>query len=190
MADSAALGPLAATLQTLSAALDAPDAPAQVDALESAVAAALGAARAAEAKGSARRPIDSTKLLLRWRGAQSQVSANIVRLGAAVLAREDVQNDPRLNEVEAAVAELPGLVPKFGPELGDLLDKAMNAGSAANVAQDALKLIAGYRQSLAGAKSLLAFEQLAATDLGGDTALVSSLDGALGELEQELRAAA
>jgi hypothetical protein len=128
--------------------------------------------------------------LLRWRDAQSAVAANIVRLGQAVLARDDVRKDPRLPRVEAAVAALPGLIPKFGTELDTLLDKSMNAGSHSTIAREGLKVISGYRQSLAGASRLLGFEKLAAANLGGDTALISALDRALGDLEEELRATA
>jgi len=181
---------LVATLRRVTAGLDAPDAAMQVDALEAAVAAAMSAARRQEAAAAVRRPIDSTKLLLRWRGAQSRVAANIVRLGEAVLARPDVQQDPRLPLVQAQVAKLPELVPSFGSALEDLLDQAMTAGSMTGIAGKALSVIAGYRQRLAAASALLAFESVAAANLGGDTALLSALDGALGELEQELRAAA
>ena len=181
---------LVATLRSVTANLAAPDATSQVEALEAAVAAALSAARRQEAAAAVRRPINSAKLLLRWRGAQSQVAANIARLGKAVLARPDVQADPRLPEVEAHVARLPELVPAFGPALEDLLDQAMNDGSTSGIAGKALSLIGGYRQRLAAASGLLAFEAVAAENLGGDTALLSALDGALGELEQELRAAA
>jgi hypothetical protein len=189
-AGAAEFATLVATLRSVTAGLAAPDAPAQVEALEAAAAAALSAARRQEAAAAVRRPINSAKLLLRWRGAQSQVAANIIRLGQAVLARPDVQDDPRLPEVEAHVARLPELVPAFGPALEDLLDQAMNDGSTAGIASRALSVIAGYRQSLAAASGLLAFETVAAENLGGDTALLSALDGALGELERELQAAA
>lgn len=187
--DPAAFAVHAGTLRSLTAALAAPDALARIAALEDAVAKALSTGRAGEAQGAARRSIDAAKLLLRWRAAQAQVAQALTSIGDSILAREDVQRDPRLGQVRQAVVELPGLVPQFGGALEALLDQAMNAGTDAGIAPAALVEIGKYRKSLAGATQLLALDALAARELGAG-GLIGTLDGTLRELEQELQVAA
>jgi len=185
--DPASFAALAGTLRTLVGALGAPDAKAQVDALETAVAKAVPAARVKGAAASVGLKIDSKKLLIRWRDAQTTVKETLVQLGQVILAREDVQKDPRQANVLEAVKALPTLVPEFGGKLEGLLDKGMSAGSYAGVATEALTATANYRQRLASAAKLHAFQKLAQSDLGG-AELITTLDGALGEIEQELKA--
>jgi hypothetical protein len=183
------LATLVASLRDVSAKLDAPDAAAQVEALRSAIVQALRAARQKEASASPRVGVDVRQLLVRWQTAQSAVTANITSLGQAVLARDDVRNDPRLPQVEAAVASLPGLVPAFGPSLQALFDTAIGAGSVAGIKDQALVVVADYRKTLADAKDLLSLEEFAAKDMGSKTPLVTTLADVLGEIEQELKAA-
>jgi hypothetical protein len=186
-ADPASFAALAGMLRTLVDTLSAPDAEAQVGALEAAVAKAVSSARVNSAAASVGLKIDSKKLLIRWRDAQTTVNETLAQLGQVILAREDVKKDPRQAKVLEAVKALPTLVPEFGGALEGLLDKGVSAGSYAGVAAETLTVIANYRQRLAGAAQLHAFQKLAQSDLGG-AELISTLDGALGEIEQELKA--
>ncbi len=161
-----------------------------VDAADAAVARAQSAARGREAASANSRTIDGTKLLLRWRGAQSQVAQNLAGLGRALLATDEVRADPRIAAVERAVAALPNLVPEFGGRLEDLLDQAITAGSSAAIAKDALDAIAAYRQRLAGAVALIQLEAFAKQRIGQDFALFRELDGALGEIAASFAKAA
>lgn len=129
------------------------------------------------------------KLLIEWRTAQRRVLETIDSIGSAILARDDVKADPRLEQVRRAVRALPSLVPQFGSELEDLIDGAMSAGpgeAATSSLQAAQKIIPRYRNLLASATRLSQIEALAKTHLGGGVALVGELDRALGVLEQEL----
>lgn len=166
-----------------------PDAADRVNQLEAALARAMSGSRAREAAASNPRTLDTTKLLLRWRDAQKRVDEGLTGLGRSILGRKDVQADPRLPAVRRAVAELPNLVPKFGGRLEDLLDKAMNQGSMTGIASDALAAVAEYRTELAGASVLLRLETFAGRHVG-NVALHAELDRALGELEQQIAAAA
>jgi hypothetical protein len=168
------------------AGINTSNAAAQVDLLEATLALALSAARGREAKAANPRTVDSTKLRLRWRDAQQQVATSLTAIGQAVLARDDVKQDPRFAQVENAVKSLPLLLPKFGGELEALLDEAISAGSVQDVAKDALTTITTYRQKLAGAKTLLELELFAKVRLGGQMLLYGAIDQALGELADEL----
>ena len=131
------------------------------------------------------------KLLLDWRAAQEQVVANIATVGRAILAREDVQGDPRLEQVRAAVAAMPTLVPAFGEELNDLIDGAMNAGpgpEAAELLDKAQAVVSRYRVQLTSAAVLARLEELAANHAVGESDVFSTLDTALAALEGEFAA--
>jgi hypothetical protein len=130
-------------------------------------------------------------MLLRWRRAQSDVADNLAAVGRAVLAHPEVQGDPRLGEVERAVAELPKLVPTFGGALEDVLDAAMSTADpteTARLAKQGVAAIDSYRNQLGAASQLLELEEFASSDLGAGTALRSALDGVLAEMRQELSA--
>jgi len=129
------------------------------------------------------------KLMLLWRGAQSELAANMGDLGRMVLARPDVQADPRFPEVQKAVARLPDLIPIFSEELEDVLDRGLNAGPGAEgtgLAAEGVEAVDAYRQQLDGSPELAALEKLAADDLGVGIRLHRALDDALRELRVEL----
>ena len=128
-------------------------------------------------------------LLLNWRDAQGRLAANIGALGKAVLARDDVKRDKRFADVQAAVAALPGLAPKFGGALEDILDRGLNAGPGAEgsrIAAEAIVAVDAYRKQLDGASALAALETLAAEDLKQDIPMHRVLDGALQDLRTAL----
>jgi hypothetical protein len=152
-----------------------------------AAALALSAARGQEAKAANTRGIAYPKLLLRWQTAQREAQAALTRIGAAYLAQPNVQADPRYPRVKTVVAGLPALIPTLGDELRSLLDDGINAGSDHGIAEQALAVVKTYRSSIAGAEKLGAFERFAKRYVG-ELAAVETLDGALGEIEQGLRA--
>lgn len=126
---------------------------------------------------------------MRWRDAQAQFDANLNAVGTTLLARPDIQADPRLEEIKQAVAALPRLVPEFGGKLEDVLDAGINAvdpAEAARLATEGIAAIDAYRQQLAAASHLVELEQFAAKDLGAGLALHGTLDEALVELKQQL----
>ena len=149
------------------------------------------AARAREG-GPATGPLVAYRmLLLRWREAQSLFEANLQTLGKTLLARPDIQADPRLDSITQAVAALPKLVPKFGGRLEDVLDAGLNAEKpedAARLATEGIAAVDAYRQQLAAAAPLLALERFAARDLGANLPLHAALDAALMDLKQQLAA--
>jgi hypothetical protein len=171
-----------------------------LDALERDIARAMSAARAREAGPTTGRGVSYRKLLLRWREAQMIVQSNIKAVGTTLLARPDVQADPRIGEVKKAAAALPNLVPKFGgkledvlesgSKLEDVLDAEMNASNPAEMAglaAEAIEAIDEYRRQLATVQ-LLPLENFAAKDLQTALPLHSALDQALAELKQHLAA--
>jgi hypothetical protein len=136
-----------------------------LDDLEGDLARAISAARARLAAPPMGRGVAYRKLLLRWRAAQGLFDANLQAVGKALLARQDIQADPRLADIKQAVAALPQLVPKFGGKLEDVLDAAMNADKpeeAARLAAEGVSAVDAYRQQLAAAAPLLALEEFAA----------------------------
>lgn len=144
-------------------------------------------ARGDEARAVNRRGIAYPKLLLRWRDAQAQAIAAMDRVGRDYLALPNVQADLRIAQVRAAVATLPGLIPAFGEELGDLLDRGINAGTDAGIATEALAVVGRYRRAIASASTLGAFEQFARKYVG-ELGVVPTLDGALAEIAAGLKA--
>jgi hypothetical protein len=158
---------------------------AAVGALEGEMARALSAMRGRAAAAGNPRMLDTTKLLLRWRGAQSKVAQALKDLGQTIIGLDAVRLDPRFTQVQAAVAKLPDLVPVFGGRLEDLLDSMMMSGHGGG-AGDALAAIAAYRQQLASATVLSRLEVFAARYVSLDVALVRELDGTLVELERDI----
>ena len=148
----------------------------------------LSAQRAQEAQAANVRGIAYPKLLLRWRSAQSEAEGALQRIGQAYLALANVKADPRYDQVKVAIAGLPKLVPALGTELADLLDRGISAGSDADIAEDALDIVDQYRDVLAQADGLQAFENFARKYVG-ELAAVASLDAALGEIAASLEAA-
>jgi hypothetical protein len=135
--------------------------------------------------------VNYAKLLLDWRSAQQRAADNLSSLGTAILALEEVQDDPRFAGVASAVKTLPGLVPTFGEELADHLDGAMSAGQTeAGKAhlRAAIKTIASYRQQLAGVPALAALANLAKRSVGFELAAHAELDTALANIEREVSA--
>jgi hypothetical protein len=152
---------------------------------------AISAERARAAAPAPNRGVAYRKLLLRWREAQGLVATNLQALGSTLLARPDIQADPRLDQIEEAVGKLLSVVPQFGGALEDVLDSAMSTSDPAELARlsrDGVATIDTYRQQLTGAAQLRALEAFAAKDLGTTLPLVSALDDVLSELEQQLAA--
>jgi hypothetical protein len=183
---------LARYSQVVNAAKTAPtDAAARLDALEADLARATSAGRAREATPAKGRGVAYRKLLLRWREAQGTLDANLKSVGTTLLARPDIKADPRLGEIEKAVADLPKLVPAFGGELEGVLGAAMSTDVPAELERltaEGIVVIDAYRQQLAAAAPLLELETFAAKDLGADVPLHAALDQALVELKQQLAA--
>lgn len=136
--------------------------------------------------------VKSRQLLLRWRQAQQTLAADLDRLASAVLGNETVKRDPRFKDVEAAVKQIPNLVPKFGGKLEDLLNDGINMGADASpeLVSNTLAAIADYRQQLARAPELSQLERFGADKVGVTVQLASALDSAMAEMETDLRKAA
>jgi hypothetical protein len=150
---------------------------------------AISAERGRAGAPAPNRGVAYRKLLLRWRAAQGLVATNLQVLGSTLLARPDIQADPRLDQIEEAVGKLVSVVPQFGGALEDILDTAMSTsepGELARLSREGIAAIDSYRQQLTGAAQLRALEAFAAADLGTTLPLVSELDAALSELEQQL----
>ncbi len=180
---------LFAAVTAARAAIATPEAGAQLNALEAAIARAQSAARGRAAKTANSRGISWPKLLLRWRGAQSQAVAAVSQIGETILAIPEVRADPRFDKARAAVTMLPMLIPDFGDTLADLLDKGLGAGTDSGIANEALALVTTYRQQLAGAVGLGRLERFAKNHAGG-IAVLTALDGALAEIATSLESAA
>ena len=140
---------------------------------------------------SARGVVQSRKLLLRWRQAQQDLSVSLQTLASSVLAHPEVRADPRIDAVEAALRDLPDLVPTFGGRLEDLLDAGINAGGVSGaLAADALGAISEYRSRLQAVPQLAALERFGAANVGVNVQLASALESVMSEMESELRQAA
>jgi hypothetical protein len=129
------------------------------------------------------------RMMLTWREAQGRLAAALDALAGDLLGRQEVRDDPRFEDVKAAAAELPKLVPAFGGELEDALDAGINEGHgprAAALAAEAIAAIDKYRQKLAGAAELAALEAFARDDLGSPVALGSDLDAELAAMRGQL----
>lgn len=164
-------------------------APQALDDLEASLARARSASRAREAFSGKRRSVVFGKLLLRWRDAQKKLADNLEALGAALLARKDIQADPRIAQIKQGVAALPKLVPNFGGELEAVLDAGLNARTdpeLSALAGQGIAAVKTYREKLEAAAHLLELEKFAEEDLGQGLALHAELDAALVELQQEL----
>ncbi|MDX1929988.1 MAG: hypothetical protein SFV81_25905 [Pirellulaceae bacterium] len=132
-----------------------------------------------------------TKLLLDWRKAQAQVVNNLSSIGNSLLNRDDVKSDPRFEQVKAAVAAMPSLIPAFGEELSDLIDAAMSAGpgpKADESLRNAKVVLARYRSLLKSAVTLQRLELLAAKHTNVESNVYSLLDATLAALEREFEA--
>lgn len=150
------------------------------------------AQRGREAKASNARGIAYPKLLLRWRGAQEALSASLGEISKDILARKEVIEDPRFEEVKKHVALLPTLVPTFGGELEGAIDAGINEGQgprARELAAKAVNIIDAYRQQIAAAAALKRLETFVAGDLAKNIRLGGELDAALSELRAELTSA-
>jgi len=177
---------LLAALDGARAALGGPDAELRLDELE----ALIGKARrAAELRTINPRGIAYPKLLLRWRDAERNARMALEQFGRVLLSMPEVKEDPRLAQVEKAVAVLPRLMPDLGGRLSDLLDAGINAGSDAGIAKEALGVVARYRQTLAAATQLQDLVAFGGRH-GGDLKAVSTLDETLAEIAKNLAAAA
>jgi hypothetical protein len=150
---------------------------------------AASAARGREAADANVRGIAYPKLLLRWRAAQADASGALDTIGKTILAMPEVMADARLPQVQQIIAGLPALIPAFGTELEGLLDRGINAGGNARIAEEALACVGKYRAAIGSAAKLGSFEQFAKKHVG-DLAVVQTLDGALSEIAQTLEKAA
>ena len=143
----------------------------------------------ADAPPATPRGIAYRKMLLNWRTAQAKVETDLASISQAILARDDVKQDPRFEQVKQMVAGLPKLIPAFGEKLSDTLDAAMNATTAAEartLANEAVNIIGAYRQQLAQAAPLIAFDDLVSKNMGQNAALHEALQQALSSLQEEL----
>jgi hypothetical protein len=122
---------------------------------------------------------DRSKLLQRWITAWSEAEAAITGLGSAILALPEVKADPRLEQARAAVGLLPTLLPQFGNELESQLEQQDGGDQA-------LAIVASYRQRLTSAAALNSLEAFAQKHVGALGAR-ATLDGALAEIEQGLQ---
>ena len=136
--------------------------------------------------------VQQRMLLLRWRAAQRKLADSLDALARSVLARKDVQDDPRFDDVRSAVSTLPGLVPAFGGKLEDLLDEGINLGEGAprKLIDDTIAAVTAYRGKLKDAPKLAALEAFGAEKIGVRVELAAALDQVLTEIETELRQAA
>jgi hypothetical protein len=190
----AAMAPLAKSAQEIGALLhDGKIGPAAslIDVLESRIAEAMRAARQTTVGADAGHVVEFAKLLLRWREAQQRFDSNLRAVGEALLARPEIQADPRKDIVRQAVDAFPNLVPKFGGALEDALNAGINASEPADKARLATQsagAVDAYRQQLNAAKELLELERFASSDLGTSLRLPGELDETLAELRQLLTA--
>jgi hypothetical protein len=162
-----------------------------LDALEGEITRSTSAARAREATPAPGRGVAYRKLLLRWRDAQAAFHGNLQTLGKTLLARPDIQADPRIADIEQAVANLAKAFPTFSGRLEDALDAGLNAADpteSARLAAESIKAIDAYRQVLAASSPLLDLEEFATTDLGSRLPLHGVLDKALIDLRTQLAA--
>jgi hypothetical protein len=147
------------------------------------------AARGREGAEVARGAVNYAKLQLRWRDAQAKARASMAELGRLLLTMPEVKTDPRLAQVQKAVATLPDLIPRFGEELADHLDTLTNGGpKAADAKRDALATLATYRATLAAAAVLPRLEAFARRRLQAELPSATALSDVLAELEAAVAA--
>jgi hypothetical protein len=159
--------------------------------LEDAILAAEVADRVTAISQEIRVPLTLKKLLVDWRAAQSAAEAGLGAIGDALLADEEVQNDPRFDAVFDTVRELPDLLPSFGQSLDATVETLLSDGvKTPGVLADSLKAVADCRARLAGASVLGDLEDFAADQYGGDFRVYSPLVEALAKIDEELKALA
>ncbi len=130
-------------------------------------------------------------MLTRWRNAEAKLGKDLETLGAAMLSRPEVKNDPRQVAVQKAVKDLPHLLPQFGGALESELDAGLKAADPAEQARHATaaaRAIDAYLATLAQAKQLHALEAFSAKFLGAPAGLTTGLSAVLAELKGQLGA--
>ncbi len=150
-----------------------------------AAASSASSARGQAARAENIRGIAYPMLLLRWREAQQRALSAVAQLGQTILGLPEVKADPRFSSAQRAVTLLPSLMPQLGDTLADLLDRGINAGTDAGIAEEAHAVVARYRAQLAGAATLGRLETFARAHVG-ELAVVSTLDGCLAEIGEAL----
>lgn len=168
-------------------AAKSPTAATAVEELETALARAVRAARQQEAGGASKVSITLRKQLIEWHAAQKLAEQNIVALGNAYLADEEVRDDPRFDLVEKVVSGLPKVIPQFGDELDDDINAILNdGGKTPAVISKGIETIRNYRAKLQSAVQLAAVEEVASKDLGGDFRIVATLSEAIESISASL----
>jgi hypothetical protein len=164
----------------------AEDASARLDVLENSLRQATAPAGGQVDTGSTV-SIAFRKLLIDWHKAQDTARDNLRSLGTAFLDLEEVQNDPRYDEVEKQVSDLVNLVPDFGDQLDTAVNALLNTGGKG---ADEVKALRGtlqqYRQQLTNAPALARLEKFAVEDLGAPYPVHAALSAALSQMEQQL----
>jgi hypothetical protein len=154
----------------------------EIEDLEDALTRAAGEARVAEALKGVKGLVQYRKLQISWRDAQTSANAELARFIAAVLADPEVQEDELYPDVVEATAAASTLVPGFGGDLSDVLDK-LDATTDAEVRNDltaeAKKLIGEYSSMLDDAEGLRELQSLSDDEYGGISFF--------GELQKALR---
>lgn len=160
----------------------------EVDALEDAYARAAGSARAEEAIQSVKGKVAYRKLQLEWRNAQDRANAGLDRFIAAVLADPEVQQDDVFDQVEDAAATASALIPRFGGELSDVLDRLDSTYDASErdaLTREANQILDDYAKALAESEALQALQEFSNQEYGG-IAFYGELESALGELRKAI----
>lgn len=132
------------------------------------------------------------QLLLRWKGAQTTLEANVKDLASALLADAGVQADPRFDDVKGLIGDLHTLLPSFGEDLQDAVDDIINAGPQAKeqgLFRPAVTVVDNYLRELSDYPELTGMDEIASM-LGVSLKFDSVLRDSLREIRATLTAAA
>jgi len=163
-----------------------------VDALETSVARAAGAARAAQASAAASNVVTFRRLQFAWRDAQDRARDQLEQFVGAVLSDPEIKADPRFDEAAQAASGIADQIPEFGNEIESALgaiDDAPDDAARARARAAARAVLQGYTEVLEDADGLKALQALSDDDYGG-ISFFGELQKALQSLEEQLDKAA
>lgn len=154
-----------------------------IEDLQSRIAAANSRARAAEAAAATNGAVSFAKAKLDWRTAEKTLDNTLYAFAAGFPRLEEVRTDPRIADVQAALQSIDTLVPPFGSQLADALDRldgAADAQERARAQSEAATVIADYKALLQEAAPLQAIDRIARSGMG--LAVIAPMQATLDEL--------
>jgi len=131
--------------------------------------------------------VEFAKLAIAWRDAQKAAAGEMQRFKSAVLGDDEIQADPRFDEIARKINQLDAMIPDFGTQLADALEDLTNLPRAdrADAAKAARKVLAGYQRQLESSAGLQSIDESAF----GKFQVFGHLRDTLGSLDSHLQGA-